>query len=137
MGRVGQAGLTIHEPLAAIAASFDAVDRTGRPVQPTWADGIAYFGAANADRLRWTLEIAVPVGPGESGGPVLDQAGAVAGVVFAGRPDQEHGLAVPLDDLRDFLARAGYPVLSAPGSPTLDWRDVVRGAGPSVVRVAC
>jgi hypothetical protein len=106
-------------------------------VQPTWADGIAYFGAANADRLRWTLEIAVPVGPGESGGPVLDQAGAVAGVVFAGRPDQEHGLAVPLDDLRDFLARSGYPVLSAPGSPTLDWRDVVRGAGPSVVRVAC
>ena len=136
-GLVGQAGLTVHEPQAEVAASFDAVDRTGRPVQPTWADGVAYFGAANADRLRWTLEIAVPVGPGESGGPVLDRAGAVAGVIFAGRPDREHGLAVPLDDLRDFLARAGYPALSAPAPLAPDWGDVARVAAPSVVRVSC
>jgi S1-C subfamily serine protease len=137
LGLVGQAGLIVHDPQAEIAASFEALDRSGRPVQPTWADGVAYFGAANAGRLRWMLEIDVPVGPGESGAPVLDRTGAVAGVVFAGHPDQGPGLAVPLGDLRDFLDRAGYPALSAPVSVPLDWPDVERQAAPSVVRVAC
>jgi hypothetical protein len=55
--------------------------------------------------LRWRLEIDAPSTGGSSGGPVLDAAGHVIGVVYAGG----RGLtaAIPLEDLRESAGARG------------------------------
>jgi S1-C subfamily serine protease len=50
------------------------------------------------------LRLGTSVRPGNSGGPLLDDEGAVAGVVFAYEIDTLHALAVPHDRLQDVLA---------------------------------
>lgn len=136
-GKVLRATLTVHDPEGGRAVSFVATDRQGREMEPSWEDGLRYFGPDQASRLRWRLEIDAPAQGGSSGGPVLDAAGQVVGVVYAGG----RGLtaAVPLEDLRDFLARAGVtPALRAPVQQRdPDWDAVRDTASRALYRLAC
>jgi len=137
-GEIRRAALTVHDPETGRATSFVATDRAGREVPAGWEDGLRYFGAAQAERLRWRLEIGAETGAGSSGGPVLDAAGQVVGVVYAG--GQGSTSAVPLDDLREFLARAGVtPACGAPapGGMGLDWARLREHAAAATWRVAC
>lgn len=136
-GMVLRAALTVHDPAGGQAVSFVATDQNGQEVAPSWDDGLRYFGAAQAERLRWRLEIGAPAAGGSSGGPVLDAAGQVVGVVYAGG----RGLtaAIPLEDLRALLARAGVvPLLRPPShAATTDWDALEDGAARGVARITC
>ncbi|WP_165694288.1 S1 family peptidase, partial [Teichococcus deserti] len=104
-GPLRRATLTVHDPEGGRAVSFRVTDRQGQEVEVSWEDGLRYFGEDQAGRLRWRLEIDAPSAGGSSGGPLLDAAGNVVGVVYAGARGSSS--AVPLADLRDFLAGAG------------------------------
>lgn len=136
-GAVLRATLTVHDPVGGRAVSFVMTDGKGREVEPSWDDGLRYFGTDQAARLRWRLEIDAPAGGGSSGGPVLDAGGQVVGVVYAGG----RGLtaAIPLEDLRDLLARAGVtPTLRAPAQDrNPDWEAVRNAAARALYRIAC
>ncbi|MBO1076149.1 S1 family peptidase [Roseomonas marmotae] len=136
-GRLLRATLTVHDPEGGQATSFVMADHLGRELEPSWEDGLRYFGAGQEARLRWRLEIDAPSAGGSSGGPVLDAAGQVVGVVYAGG----RGLtaAIPLEDLRALLARAGVaPVLGSffpQGLP--DWEAVQASAARALSRITC
>ncbi|MCQ4159929.1 serine protease [Roseomonas sp. GC11] len=136
-GQLRRAALTVHDPEAGRAVSFVMTDRNGQEVEANWEDGLRYFGADKADRLRWRLEIDAMAAGGSSGGPVLDGAGNVVGVVYAGGTGFTS--AVPLADLREFLSRAGVvPMFRAPASHgPVDWETVRRRAADGVKRIAC
>ena len=53
------------------------------------------------------LRISAEVRPGNSGGPLLDRRGRVAGVVFALELDTGLGLAIPMGTVNDLLEQAG------------------------------
>lgn len=137
-GEIRRASLTVHDPATGRATSFVPTDHKGREVAADWADGLRYFGAAQAERLRWRLEIGAETGGGNSGGPVLDAAGQVVGVVYAGGRGSTS--AVPLDDLREFLARAGVtPLFGAPAPPgtSPDGERLQEHAAGATWRVRC
>lgn len=138
-GRVQRSGLTVHRPEIGTSVSFFTTGPDGQDVDPHWADGIAYFGERNAERLRWITEINASSSHGDSGGPVIDTAGNVVGVVFAGSPDKAETSAVTLDDLRTFLLSADITPLFAPPprSQRVDWSRAIEIAAPSVVPVGC
>lgn len=137
IGTLRRAALTVHEPEGGRAVSFILTDRAGREMEASWEDGLRYFGADKAERLRWRLEIDAASSAGHSGGPVLDAAGNVVGVVYAGGP--QGSSAVPLADLRDFLWQAGVAPLqrSPAGGGAADWEAVRRRAAEAMRRVAC
>ena len=89
-----------------------------------------------------TMQISAPVQSGNSGGPVLDQSGAVAGVVVKKldmRLGAENvGFAVRLQPLRRFLAGNGLPfVLSRERPKDASVAQVVRRTAASVLLVTC
>jgi S1-C subfamily serine protease len=51
--------------------------------------------------------ISAEVQPGNSGGPLLDDRGRVAGVVYAIEIATGHGLAIPMETVRTLLDRGG------------------------------
>jgi S1-C subfamily serine protease len=59
-------------------------------------------GQAMGQRSR-VLRLDVPVRPGMSGGPVLDQTGRLAGVVFAVQSPTDDALAIPVSVVRAML----------------------------------
>ena len=133
----------------AVAPSKVVSLREGTAVPP----GTAVFAAGYpGDRARTgqlritsgrTRELAAGVGspgdvavsaevlPSNSGGPLLDAGGRVAGVVRARRDTEavrarvgeglaEVGFAVPLGTVKAFLARGQVPVMTAPSGRSLD-----------------
>ncbi len=138
-GQVRRAALTVHQAEAGHSVSFSAVGPGGREIDPSWADGIAYFGERNAERLRWIVDIAAPADHGDSGGPVLDEAGNVVGVIFAGDAALGVSSAVTLDDLREFLIQSNIiPAFGPPaGTSMRDKPSLLNEAARGVVRVGC
>jgi hypothetical protein len=138
-GTVRQATIMVHRPETGQAESFRATDRTGRLTDPTWRDGVAFFGDSGSGRMRWALEIAVSMGHGASGGPVVDSAGSVLGVVVADGTGKGLTSAITLSDLTSFLASAGIvPRFTAPiDRNEADWGRIYRLVAPSVVRIGC
>jgi S1-C subfamily serine protease len=63
--------------------------------------------------------------PGDSGGPVLDRAGEVIGVTTLRFDNGSGGLAVPIDDVKPFIAKITGAVMTLP-----------RGGGGGAVIVA-
>jgi S1-C subfamily serine protease len=53
------------------------------------------------------VRISSAVQPGNSGGPLLDARGRVAGIVYAYEPATGFGLAIPMSSVEDLLARGG------------------------------
>ena len=139
LGHLLRASLTVHEPEGGRANSFVVRNGQGQEVAATWDDGLRYFGPHQANRLRWLLEIDAPTANGSSGGPVLDSAGDVVGVIYAGDPQRGLTAVVPLEDLREFLLRAGVTPSFRPRPPAtdLDWRRIRSDAARAVYRVYC
>jgi hypothetical protein len=138
LGAVRQATIMVHRPEAGKAESLRTTDRNGHPVDPTWRDGLAFFGETVSERMRWALEIAVTMGHGASGGPVVDSTGNVLAVVVADGTRRGLTSAITLADLTDFLAAADVvPQFAAPASGEADWNKAYQRAAPSVVRVGC
>lgn len=72
--------------------------------------------------------------PGDSGGPVLDRAGEVVGVTTFRFENGSGGLAVPIDDVKPFVARIASAVMplppsAAPNVPRPSEPDLRRGIG--------
>jgi S1-C subfamily serine protease len=139
VGPVRQAAIMVHRPETGQVASFRTTDRAGRNADPTWKDGLAFFGSARAGSMRWALEIAVRMGHGASGGPVVDRSGDVVGVVVANGMSDGMTSAIPLSDLIEFLAASGViPEFAPPGvNGSDDWTSVYRRVAPSVVHIGC
>jgi S1-C subfamily serine protease len=89
------------------------------------------------------MRISAAVGPGTSGGPVLDRAGRVIGVVTGmlharatGMPIDNPGLAVPGDAVQRFLRSVGVAYSVAEGVPA-DTKGLAASAAAYTVLVEC
>jgi S1-C subfamily serine protease len=97
-----------------------------RPGEPVWVSGyahergpdslsdglvvapahvVAYQSGRDAGQRDKVMRVDVPVRPGMSGGAVLDQAGHLAGVVFAQQSATNSGLVIPASVLRTELGQ--------------------------------
>ena len=59
------------------------------------------------DTTEAVIRFTAPIAPGNSGGPLLNEDGRIAGVVFAEEIATGYGLAVPVDVLNDTLEDGG------------------------------
>jgi S1-C subfamily serine protease len=134
--RLGESVFAVGYPLRGLYGSGLTVTGGNLSTLPDPADG------------RGRMMISAPVQPGNSGGPVLNRAGVVVGVVVSRADDifvlrqsgalpQNMNFAVGLDTLRGFLVRARVvmpSVASETGRPEDGLTDGVQAA---VVPVLC
>jgi len=94
------------------------------------------------------IQITAPVQPGNSGGPVLDRAGSVIGVVqgkldalkavrATGDIPQNVNFAVSLDVLADFLEKNKVPFKSTARQPALETTQVAEMAQSFTYKISC
>ena len=94
------------------------------------------------------IQITAPVQPGNSGGPVLDRAGVVIGVVQSkldalwavkatGDVPQNVNFAVSLDVLVDFLAKNNVPIKSAARQVAIENTQVAEMAQSFTYKISC
>ena len=94
---------------------------------------------------EWAVwSISVPVAPGDSGAPLLDGRGHLAGVSISARdlrtPPELHealSYAVPVRTVRTFLEAHGVAIRDARDGPSLPPEDVQHAAEQSAVRLLC
>ncbi len=150
----------------AVAPDKVLVLREGRELSPGTPIFAAGFPgeAARTGRMRVTsgrtrelasgmgpagdLAVSATVLPGNSGGPLLDAGGRVAGVVRARRDGAaarawvgeglaDVGFAVPLASLKAFLSRGQVPFISAPSSGERNVVDLERDLSGAVLPLFC
>jgi S1-C subfamily serine protease len=108
---VDSSAIVKGEPALAIGtpAHVPGVVSVGQVIQPRLDQRMAYndFGYDNA------IELAMRIDPGDSGGPLLDREGRLIGMVASmamgasgskAPPRPLIGLAVPANDIREFIA---------------------------------
>ncbi|MYL83357.1 hypothetical protein GTA51_09485 [Desulfovibrio aerotolerans] len=94
------------------------------------------------------VAVSAEVLPGNSGGPLLDGSGRVAGVVRARRDSDavrermgggvaDMGFVVPLAEVKAFLSRGQTPIATAPSGRTLDEAALARELSGMVVPLFC
>ena len=134
--RPGASVLVVGYPLRGLLAS-EANVSTG-----------AVSALAGPGDDRRLIQITAPVQSGNSGGPVLDAAGNVVGVVVAkldairvarstGDIPQNVNFAVSAGTARAFLDGEGIPYETAPSDNAIDPADIVAAARKFTVLVEC
>ena len=125
----------------------------GYPLRGLLASGAnvstgAVSALAGPDDDRRLIQITAPVQPGNSGGPVLDAAGNVVGVVVAkldavriarstGDIPQNVNFAVSAGTARAFLDGEGVPYETAPSDDAMEPVEVAAAARKFTVLVEC
>lgn len=118
------------------------------PLEPRLTGGMV-LGLGGDNDKRTHLAIRADLRPGNSGGPLLDAHGQVAGVIVAkidtakvfrdtGRMVRGIGFAIKGRIVRQFMERNGLPyaIVGAAG-PTLEEAEILIRARPYVARVGC
>ena len=77
----------------------------GGPLAQTRGRVVDLVAGARLGEHGKVLRVSAAVTHGNSGGPLLDQAGRVIGVVYAGETRTGYGLAIPVSTLRILLDR--------------------------------
>ena len=106
-----------HEIAATEYYEFDISTRTLKAGDSTTALGFPSFGPGDKINVRSGLitslpvksavpmiEVAQKLSPGMSGGPLLDEVGAVAGINHKGGPTEARDFAVHVKALTDWLS---------------------------------
>jgi hypothetical protein len=153
---LGLALLAPAAPLAplAVAGFQDRRPRIGSEVAVAgfaWGDAldlpVLTFGrladirGLDGDPDRQRLDLAPQ--PGDAGGPVLDQTGAVVGLLLPPAPGETRVLpegvsfAAPAPGIAAFLAGAGIAPAPATGATALAPEDIARLGADLAVRVSC
>ncbi|MFD1912775.1 trypsin-like peptidase domain-containing protein [Halodurantibacterium flavum] len=147
-------GLAVLRPDQALAPQGSAEFRTRPPAPQVELAAAGYsFGEVmsrpalsfgrlaaleNDRRARLTLQLA----EGDEGGPVLDESGAVLGMVLPAGTDarllpQEVAYALPAAALAERLRAAGIPIAESERHSTLDPADLAALAGRITPLVSC
>lgn len=117
------------------------------PSEPNVTTGVV-SALAGPENDRRVLQITAPVQPGNSGGPVLDSSGHVAGVVVAtlstvqmanatGAIPQNLNFAVKAPSVRALLESYDVPFHLAQSAERLDVSDVAARARRFIVQTEC
>ncbi len=116
-------GRTAEEPVEACAAAAPhrdlAVFELDRPI----ADVVPLETRTSVRRVRWCF----PASPGNSGGPLIDAAGRVLGVVVRKSQAEKLNFAVPIDELvklredQGDLSRRGMTIAEDHHEARVDW----------------
>jgi hypothetical protein len=134
--RLGENIVVIGFPLSGLLSS-----------QPIVTSGIVSALAGMRDNQR-ELQISAPIQPGNSGGPLFDGSGRIAGVVVAtldtvrlaraiGVVPENVNFAIKSDDARQFLAAHGVTVATAAGGKELSTAVIAEQAVKMTVRLEC
>jgi len=96
----------------------------------------ALSGPKDDSRL---LQISVPIQPGNSGGPLLDQSGNVVGITSSGfRGEmQDVNFAIKSSVARSFLETHSVSYEQAPSTRTLSTSDIAEKAEKFAVKIVC
>lgn len=100
------------------------------------------------DGSKSLIQVTAPVQPGNSGGPILDQAGSVVGVVVSkldalavavitGDIPQNVNFGISLATVREFLDLHGISVLQQPSSQTRTNAEIAELAGSGTFSILC
>ncbi len=86
--------------------SLTATPGTAGPPRAVLAPGVG----STAPTLRTIVTVRGSLGPGSSGGPIVDRRGAVVAMIFGGTPGSDSTAAVPRSEIADALRRDLAPV---------------------------
>lgn len=116
--------------------------------EPVWLSGFphgieqlqtysAVAGAAGDRTAKDAFPIYGPVEPGDSGGPVFDQAGNLVGMVFGGGTKEAGGYAMEGWRIEQFLAQAGIHLPSGDGIRPQSDKTILARASLITLEVDC
>lgn len=143
--------VALDRPSPAVARFRDQVSLDGRAVAAIGypLDGLPRIRAAatagllagqmiDADHFAFRADVR----QGNSGGPLVDGAGLVVGIVFAkdgrlGRDRPKTGFAVTTQAAARFLARWNLALPVGEAGPTADSQALLEAARPYVARLVC
>lgn len=134
--RLGENVVVVGFPLSGLLSS-----------QPIVTSGIVSALAGMRDNQH-ELQISAPIQPGNSGGPLFDGSGRIAGVVVAtldtvqlaraiGVVPENVNFAIKADEARQFLAAHGVTVATADGGKELSTAAIAEQAVKMTVRIEC
>lgn len=134
--RLGENVVVVGFPLSGLLSS-----------QPIVTSGIISALAGMRDNPR-ELQISAPVQPGNSGGPLFDGSGRIAGVVVAtldtvqlaraiGVVPENVNFAIKAEEARQFLAAHGVTVATADSGKELSTAAIAEQAVKMTVRLEC
>ena len=127
VGALGDVGLVSVEERLPLAGEFGPAPETGDLVTVvgyprggplTLSEG-AVVDRVDGENLGVpgsVLRLTAHVEPGNSGGPVLDRRGQIAGIVYARQRGTGFALAIPVDTFRRLARVGGYEDVPACGS---------------------